>query len=220
MNLPLLYWASAETGVPRYREAAIRHITTANACIIRENWSAYHTYFFDTDTGRPLRGNTAQGYADDSCWARGQAWGIYGNALSYRYLKDPALRETARGLSRYFLNRLPEDLVAYWDLIFSEGAEERDSSAAAIAVCGLLELSVALDEGDADKEPFKHAALHIAASLSQSYTTRQSPLSTGILLHGVYSKPDGKGVDECTAFGDYFYTECLTRICRTWEPYW
>jgi unsaturated chondroitin disaccharide hydrolase len=225
MNLPLLYWASGETGDLRYREAAARHINTANRYIIRENWSSYHTYFFDTETGEPLRGNTAQGYSDDSCWARGQAWGIYGNALSYRYLKDPLLRESGRGLARYFLNRLPEDglqkdLVAYWDLIFTDGAEERDSSAAAIAVCGLLELSATLTPADPDRRYFKNAALHIAASLAKSCTTQETPESTGILLHGVYSKPDGKGVDECTLFGDYFYTEALVRLCREWVPYW
>jgi unsaturated chondroitin disaccharide hydrolase len=220
MNLPLLYWASGETGDPRYREAAARHINTANRSIIRENWSSYHTYFFDTETGEPLRGNTAQGYSDDSCWARGQAWGIYGNALSYRYLRDPLLLETGRGLARYFLNRLPEDLTACWDLIFTEGTEERDSSAAAIAACGLLELSAALDPADPDRRFFENAALHIAASLVMSYTTQGIPESTGILLHGVYSKPDGKGVDECTLFGDYFYTEALVRLCREWAPYW
>jgi unsaturated chondroitin disaccharide hydrolase len=220
MNLPLLYWAGEETGKPHYREAAARHIAAANARLIREDWSTYHTYFFDAETGKPLRGNTAQGYSDDSCWARGQGWGIYGNALSCRYLRDPDLRELARGLARYFLNRLPEDLIPYWDLIFVRGAEERDSSAAAITACGLLELSAALDEGDADKGPFKNAALHIMASLARSHTTREQPESTGLLLHGVYSKPDGKGVDECTIFGDYFYMEGLTRICREWNPYW
>ncbi|MDR2257660.1 MAG: glycoside hydrolase family 88 protein [Treponema sp.] len=220
MNLPLLYWAGEETGKPRYREAAARHINTANARLVREDWSTWHTYFFDTETGAPIRGNTAQGYSDDSCWARGQAWGIYGNALSYRYLRDPGLPETARGLARYFLNRLPEDMVACWDLIFVEGIEERDSSAAAIAACGLLELSAVLRAGDPDKEAFKNAALHIAASLAKSYTTQTLPQSTGLLLHGVYSKPDGKGVDECTLFGDYFYMECLTRLCRAREPYW
>jgi unsaturated chondroitin disaccharide hydrolase len=220
MNLPLLYWAALETGNSRYRKTAARHIAAANSCIIRENWSTYHTYFFDTDTGKPLRGNTAQGYADDSCWARGQAWGIYGNALSYRYLRDPLLLETARGLAGYFLNRLPEDLVSYWDLFFTDGPEERDSSAAAIAACGLLELSGALPPDDPGRALYKNAALHITSSLVRSYTTAEDLKSTGLLFHGVYSKPDKKGVDECTIFGDYFYLEALTRICREWTPYW
>ncbi|GHV87700.1 glycosyl hydrolase [Spirochaetia bacterium] len=220
MNLPLLYWAAEETGNPYYREAALRHIENANRYIIRSNWSTYHTYYFDTKTGKPLRGSTAQGYSDDSCWSRGQAWGIYGNALSYRYNRDPLFLENARGLARYFLNRLPDDLVAYWDLVFVKGPEERDSSAAAIAACGLLELSAALPYADPDRRLFENAALHITASLAQSYTTAAIPRSNGILIHGVYNKPGHIGVDECTNFGDYFYMEALVRIVRGWKPYW
>ncbi|MDR2535657.1 MAG: glycoside hydrolase family 88 protein [Treponema sp.] len=220
MNLPLLYWASEETRNPYYREAAERHIKAANQYLIRDNWSSFHTFFFDTETGAPLKGTTHQGYSDDSCWSRGQAWGIYGNALSYRYNRDPQLLENARGLARYFLNRLPEDLVAYWDLIFVDGPEERDSSAAAIAACGLLELSAALPAIDPDHRLFEQGALHILGSLAKSYTTLAMPQSNGILLHGVYGKPQGSGVDECTAFGDYFYTEALVRVIRGWKPYW
>jgi unsaturated chondroitin disaccharide hydrolase len=220
MNLPLLYWASKITGNPNYREAAVRHIAKANEHLIRENWSTYHTFFFDTKTGKPLRGSTAQGYSDDSCWARGQAWGIYGNALSYRYNRDTSLLENAKGLALYFLNRLPDDLVAYWDLVFVKGTQERDSSSAAIAVCGLLELSAALPVADPYRRLFENAALHIAASLVKSYTSASIPNSTGLLLHGVYAKPDNKGVDECTIWGDYFFLEARVRIACGWKPYW
>ncbi|MDR2479516.1 MAG: glycoside hydrolase family 88 protein [Treponema sp.] len=220
MNLPLLFWAAEETGNPYYREAAERHLENANHYLIRDNWSAYHTYYFDTESGAPLRGATRQGYSDDSSWSRGQSWGIYGNALCYRYTRNPKLLEYSRGLARYFLNRLPEDLVAYWDLIFTSGNEERDSSAAAIAVCGLLELGRILPVSDPCRRQFENAALHIAASLAKSYTTADEPASSGILLHGVYAKPDNKGVDECTVFGDYYYTEALTRILHDWKPYW
>ena len=220
MNLPLLFWAAEETGNPYYREAAERHLENANRFLIRDNWSAYHTYYFDTETGLPLRGATHQGYSDDSCWSRGQSWGIYGNALCYRYTRNPQLLEYSRGLARYFLNRLPEDMVAFWDLIFTSGNEERDSSAAAIAVCGLLELGRILPVSDPDRRLFENAALHIAASLPKSYTTASEPASGGILLHGVYAKPDKKGVNECTIFGDYYYTEALVRILHDWEPYW
>ena len=220
MNLPLLYWASRETGNPYYREAAIKHIEKANAYLIRHNFSTFHTYFFNTETGAPVRGNTAQGYSDNSCWARGQAWGIYGNALSYRYTKDKETIEKARGLSYYFLNRLGDDLVSYWDLIFTEGNEERDSSASAIAACGLLELASFLPLADADRRIFENAAIHITASLASSYTTKNLKESTGLLLHGVYSKPGKNGVDECTIWGDYFYLEALVRILKGWNPYW
>jgi unsaturated chondroitin disaccharide hydrolase len=220
MNLPLLCWASAETGNPYYREAAVRHLAQANRHLVRPDWSSYHTYWFDVESGAPLRGTTAQGYADSSCWARGQAWGIYGNALCYRYLGDPELLETARGLARYFLNRLPDDLVAYWDLCFVSGPEERDSSAAAIAAAGLLELAAALPVADPDRRPFENAALRILASLASAYTSAADPRSNGILLHAVYGKPAGAGVDECCVWGDYFYVEALGRLLRGWKPYW
>jgi unsaturated chondroitin disaccharide hydrolase len=220
MNLPLLHWASRQNGNYLYWVEAARHLYHLNRNIIRDDWSTYHTYYFEAETGVPLRGNTVQGYSDDSCWARGQAWGIYGNAISFRYLPDSLMRENSRGLARYFLNRLPEDLVPHWDLIFTEGPEERDSSAAAIAACGLLELCGLLDAEDPDRRYLRNAALHIVHSLTRHYTTRNIPESTGLLLHGVYSKPDNKGVDECTIFGDYFYTEALVRICREWKPYW
>lgn len=220
MNLPLLHWATAETGNPYYADAAAQHMERANAYAIRSDWSSFHTFYFDTESGAPLRGVTAQGYADDSCWARGQAWGIYGNPLSARYLRDPSLLETARGLARYFLNRLPEDLVAYWDLVFTEGDEERDSSSAAIAACGLLELAAQLPVADPDRRPFENAALRILASLATNYTSAAEGASNGILLHSVYNKPKREGVDECVIWGDYFYVEALTRVLHGWKPYW
>ena len=220
MNLPLLYWASQETGNTYYMEAALKHIHNANRYLIRDNWSTYHTFFFNIESGNPVRGNTHQGYSDDSCWARGQAWGIYGNALSYRYIRDSEFTECAKGLACYFLNRLGNDLVSYWDLIFTGGNEERDSSASAIASCALMELSSTLPVSDPDRRLFENAALHIMESLVTSYTTDAVAGSTGLLMHGVYSKPDKRGVDECTTWGDYFYMEALVRIVRGWKPYW
>jgi unsaturated chondroitin disaccharide hydrolase len=220
MNLPLLYWVSEVTENPYYRAAAERHMENANRHLIRQDWSSYHTFFFDPETGKPLKGTTAQGHSDTSCWSRGQAWGIYGNMLSYRYTRNPEFLEAARGLACYFLNRLPDDLVAYWDLVFARGPEERDSSAAAIAACALQELGAALPLSESDHRYFENAALHIAASLAKSYTTAARPDSTGLLLHGVYNKPGKSGVDECTSFGDYFYMEALMRICRSWNAYW
>jgi unsaturated chondroitin disaccharide hydrolase len=220
MNLPLLHWASGETGNPHYAEAATRHIARANEHMIRQDWSSFHTFHFDPATGAALRGTTAQGHSDSSCWARGQAWGIYGNSLSHRYTRDKAQLEAGRGLARYFLNRLPEDLVSYWDLSFTSGGEERDSSAAAIAACGLLDLSAQLPLSDPDRRPFENAALRILESLATLYTSAADPKSNGILLHAVYSKPAKHGVDECCIWGDYFYVEALLRLTRSWAPYW
>jgi unsaturated chondroitin disaccharide hydrolase len=218
MNLPLLFWASEETRDPYYREAASAHLSSANDTLLRADASSYHTYFFDLESGKPLRGQTAQGYSDSSCWARGQAWGIYGLALGFRYLRDPALLETASRLAHYFLNRLPADLVCYWDLVFSDGPEERDSSAAAIAACGLLELARALPAADPRRRPFENAAAAIAASLAERYAAGEG--SNGLLLHGVYNKPAGEGVDECCIWGDYFYLELLARLRTPFRGYW
>ncbi len=219
MNLPLLFWAGEETGDPYYREAASRHLAAANENLLREDASSFHTYFFDVDTGRPLRGATAQGYSDSSCWARGQAWGIYGLALNFRYLRDPGLLETSSRLAAYFLNRLPADFVCYWDLAFVEGSEERDSSAAAIAACGLLELAGALPAADARRRAFENAAAAIALGLARHYAARGGE-ADGLLLHAVYDKPKLVGVDECCVWGDYFYLELLARLSLSWDPYW
>lgn len=155
MNLPLLYWASEVTGKPTYRNIAEKHINQAAQYIVRPDASTFHTYYMDPETGEPLYGNTRQGYSDDSCWARGQSWGIYGFPLSYHYISDWSLVELAKNLTNYYLNRLPKDHICYWDLIFTEGDEERDSSAAAIAVCGLLEMSKHLPLLDQEKKSMK-----------------------------------------------------------------
>src|SRR5699024_7034845 len=95
MNLPLLYFASNETGDPRYREAAKNHVKLAQKYLIREDYSTFHTYYMDIETGNPRFGATAQGYADDSCWARGQAWGIYGFPISFTHTGDATLLESS-----------------------------------------------------------------------------------------------------------------------------
>ncbi len=213
MNTPLLFWAGAETGDPRYADVARRHCAQLRDHILRPDDTTYHTFYWDPVTGEPLRGETEQGSADESCWARGQAWGIYGFALNARHTGDESLRAAARRCADYFLAHLPGDGVAFWDLVFSDGSgEERDSSAAAIAVCGLLELG-----GDR----YRAAAAGILASLIDHYSTAHDPSSDALLLHGVYDKPKGVGVDEGTLWGDYFYLEALTRMTRPdWTPPW
>jgi unsaturated chondroitin disaccharide hydrolase len=96
---------------PRYAQAATAHAQQAARYIVREDASTYHTYYIDVNTGEPRFGNTHQGYSDTSCWSRGQAWGIYGFLLSYRYTGDKNMVELSRSLAHYFLNRLPEDDV-------------------------------------------------------------------------------------------------------------
>ena len=148
LNLPLLYWASEVTGDSKYADIAHRHITTCLANSFRPDGSTYHTFFMNPD-GTPSHGATCQGYRDDSFWARGQAWGVYGSVLSYRYTKNPEYLDTFRRALDFYMTRLPADLVPYWDMIFTTGSEEpRDSSSAAIVACGLLEAVKWVDAGE------------------------------------------------------------------------
>jgi unsaturated chondroitin disaccharide hydrolase len=220
MNLPLLLWAGEATGEAGFREAAVRHLQATSKYLLRDDGSTYHTFHFDVETGRPLRGSTAQGYSDTSCWARGQAWGIYGLCLNFHYLRDPSLLEAAARLADYYLERLPDDLVPYWDLSIQDPGEERDSSAAAIAASGLLELAACLAVSDGRRRRYEEAALAMALSLVRGYVAAGSRGTNGILLHAVYDKPSGKGVDESCVWGDYFYMELLARLALPRAPYW
>lgn len=225
LNVPLLYWAGEVTGNPRYREIALAHTATSMANLVRPDHSTYHTYFFDPETGAPVRGSTQQGYRDGSAWARGQAWGVYGMALAYFYTRDTKCIELFREVTDYFIARLPEDSIPYWDLTFIDGDEPRDSSAAAIAACGMLAMAPYLEEKEAAH--YRAVAEQLAAALVEHCAVRDPAVSNGLLLHGVYAKnspynpiPADRGVDECNTWGDYFYMELLTRLTTDWKMYW
>lgn len=225
LNLPLLYWATEVTGDTSYAEKAENHIKTAMKCVVRPDHSTYHTYFFDPKTGNPSYGVTHQGNRNNSAWARGQAWGIYGVALSYPYLKDPAYIEIFEKITDYFIKHLPEDLIAYWDFDFDTGSNEpRDSSAVAIAVCGMLEMAKYLEPSKARK--YKDAADKMLRALIEHCAVKDRSESNGLLLHGTYARSSkentcsNRGVDECNTWGDYFYLEALIRMTKDWKLYW
>ena len=219
MNIPILFWVADVTGNGKYREAATNHLNNSVKYLIREDDTTFHTYFFDVKTGLPCFGKTAQGFSDESCWARGQAWGIYGLSLNYHYTNDYNLLKKAKALANHFINSLPEDDVCYWDLIFTKGNEERDSSAAAIAVCGLLDLAQNLSVLDEDRKVYEAVVLKILESLARNYTTVGLD-SNGLLKHAVYGKPFNRGVDECNIWGDYFYIEALDRVLNNRKVFW
>lgn len=225
LNLPILYWASEVTGDRHYAGMAENHIRTAMQCILREDDSTYHTYFIDMETGKPAYGVTHQGNRDGSAWARGQAWGIYGIALSYRYLKDDSYMDLFCRVTDFFLRHLPEDLIPYWDFDFDTGSgEPRDSSAAAIAICGMLEMTKYLS-GE-PREKYRDAACRMLYALIRQCGNADFRQSNGLLLHGTYARGSeentcrDRGVDECNTWGDYFYMEALTRMLSDWKLYW
>lgn len=225
LNLPILYWASEVTGDDKYAKIAKQHIDTSLKVIMREDYSTYHTYYFEKGTGKPLYGETRQGYSNDSAWSRGQAWGVYGTALSYMYTKNPEYIDKFYKITDFFIENLPKDLVPYWDFKFNDGSDEpKDSSAAVIAICGMLEMSKYLTEEKADY--YKDVALKILKSIIDHYAVSEPSISNGQLLHGVYARKspfnpcNNRNVDECNPWGDYYYMEALIRLTKDWELYW
>ena len=225
LNLPLLYWASDVSGKNLYRQKAEAHIHTSMKVLVRPNGSTYHTYYFDSETGEPVKGVTHQGYSASSAWARGQAWGVYGLALSYRYTRNPEYLALFEKVTQYYLSHLPKNLVPYWDFVFTDGSNEpRDSSASAIVVCGLYEIAKYL--GPEKAEYYRNIGSRLMKSLFETCAVRDNTQSDGVLFHGVYGRKTefndckNHGVDECNLWGDYYYMEALMRMQQDWVSYW
>lgn len=226
LNLPLLYWATEVTGDTKYSHIAYTHLKTCLSHIIREDASTYHTFYFNYEDGTPSHGVTHQGYKNDSTWSRGQAWGIYGIALSYAYTKDESLIKPFKEVTKYFIEHLPEDYIPYWDFTFKDGDEPRDSSAAAIAVCGMLEMKKYIDDQEYCSE-LDHYIERMMSSLITNYAARPEDETNGLLYKGTYARKspynscDDYGVNECVLWGDYFYVEALMRMYNPdWKMYW
>lgn len=203
MNLPLLWWAYEETDDKKYYNIAYTHSKRTIEEFIRDDYSTIQTIDFDLETGEIIRKITGQGYNDESCWSRGQAWAIYGFTLAYKTSKDGIFLKATEKLADYFISNLPEDYVPYWD--FNDPKPlVKDSSAAAIACSGLLTLS-----GLSKKEEFKEVALKISNSLSANYLNKEDD---GILKHGCFYKPKNIGVDESLMWGDYYFIEALIKV--------
>ncbi|HZG58762.1 glycoside hydrolase family 88 protein [Paenibacillus sp.] len=221
MNLPLLFWASETTGNARYREAAEIQAARSLKYLMRGDGSSYHTFRFDPVTGEPIRGETHQGYRDGSTWARGQAWAVYGFALVYRYTGERRYLDAAVRAAAYFLSRLPDDGVPHWDFDAPKhGLSNRDSSASAIALCGLLELGQLLEPSAPERESFREASERLLRALIVACSTLDDPDAEGLLRHGAYNVLAGKGPDDYMIWGDYFYVEALMRVAKGVPGYW
>lgn len=217
LNLPLLFAATQLSGEPRYAEAASKHYQTVRKTVIKNDATTFHTYYFDPETGQPSHGATHQGNSDQSIWARGQSWAILGLPLNESYLHSQPFPENYPQIVEVFLAHLPADLVPYWDFDFNDQhPAEKDSSALAIAACGLLEAEKMGAYPDAQK-----IAKGMLYQLGEQYAASQVPENEGLLLHGVYAHAEGKGIDEPNLWGDYFYLEGLIRLALPdWQRYW
>lgn len=204
MELPLLWWVYEETGDEKFYNISYTHSKRTIEEFFRGDYSTLHVIDFDLETRRIIRKITVQGYGDNSCWSRGQAWAIYGFTLAYKYTKDELFLKTTENLASYFIKNSPEDYVPYWDF---NGPEKsvKDSSAAAIASSGLLDLSELVG-----KEEFMEVAINILNSLCDSYLCEEE--KAGILKHGCYHKPENIGVSESLIWGNYYFMEALMKV--------
>ena len=205
MNLPLLWWAYERTHDIRYYNAAYKHSITTMQHLVREEGSTYHIIEFVPESGGVRRKTTLQGYNEESCWSRGQAWAIYGFALAYKYAKEGEFLRTTEKLVDYYIAKCSSDYVPYWDFNDPEIPNAvRDSSAAAITASGLLDLFKFSEENK-----FGDIALNILNSLCKGYLAEEG--EEGILKHGCFNKPEGKGVNESSIWGDYYFVEAMAK---------
>lgn len=217
MNLPLLYWAAKQTENDTYRDIAVRHSDTTLLRFIRPNDSVYHSYRFDVNDGSPKGGENYCGRAVESHWARGTAWAIYGFAMGNRYTGDARYLDAALRLARKFISLLDTEVVPLWDFrLDAEAPHIRDSSAAAIAICGLQELEAL---GAADERMLTAKQTLLAALCSEEYLDR-NPAVEGVLKHGEVGDGVGEAKSAYTSWGDYYFMEALAREMGMKDTWW
>jgi hypothetical protein len=211
MNLELLFWAAENGGSKKLREIAISHAETTMKNHFRPDGSTYHVLGYDTTSGLVKVRNTHQGYADESVWARGQAWAIYGFTMTYRFTNDKRFLTTAQQAADYFIAHLPSDGVPYWDFL-APGIphEPRDASAAAIASSAMFELA-RYAEGNPLKVKYLEAAKKILGALCAAPYLAEGTNSHAILNHAVGSKPAQSEVDVSIIYADYYFIEAMLR---------
>ena len=219
MNLELLFWATKATGDSSFYNMAVTHANTTMDNHFRPDNSSFHLVNYHPETGTPQVKETVQGAADESAWARGQAWGLYGFTVMYRETKDEKYLDMANRIAEFILTHpnLPKDKIPYWDFDAPEIPDApRDASAGAIMASALIELA-GFNENKI-RENYLEAAETMLQSLS-SPTYRASYGDQGgfILKHSVGSIPHNLEVDAPLTYADYYYVEALTRYKKNQE---
>ncbi|MBB3114002.1 unsaturated chondroitin disaccharide hydrolase [Paenibacillus phyllosphaerae] len=211
MNVPLLYWASRETGDPRYAHVAEAHMGTVLNHFIRPDGSVRHIVRFDPHTGEVAEYIGGQGYAPESAWSRGTAWAIYGLALAHHHTGREDYLDAAKRVAHFFLSQLPEDTVPAWDFRAPEETQWlKDSSAGACAACGLLLIGEQVPE--AEGKSYRQAGERILESLYRNYGSFGNDAEEGLILHGTSHYPERRNMDVPLIYGDYFFVEGLARL--------
>ncbi|WP_156308145.1 glycoside hydrolase family 88 protein [Sphingobacterium endophyticum] len=224
MNLEFLMQLSKTTGNKKYSDIAITHANTTLKNHFRDDYSTYHVIDYDPNNGRVLARQTAQGAADESAWARGQAWGLYGYTMMYRETKDKAYLNQAIKIANFMLNspNMPKDLIPYWDFdkdkIPSDSKtysrrDLRDASAAAITASALLELSQ-YTKGKESSKYLTSAEIILTNLSSSEYFSSKGENGGYLLKHSVGALPLNSEVDVPLTYADYYYVEALLRYKR------
>lgn len=212
MNLEFLFWASKISGNKDFYDLSVTHANNTIKNHFRPDNSTYHVVAYDKD-GKVLARKTHQGASDESAWARGQAWALYGFTVMYRETRDKKYLEQANKIANFYINHpnLPEDKIPYWDFN-APGIpnEERDASAGAIASSALLELSTYTSK-KYSKKYFKTAEKMLESLSSPVYRSALGENNNFLLKHSVGSKPGKSEVDVPLIYADYYYLEALLR---------
>ena len=210
MNLEMLMWSANRQKKQELRSVAIAHANTTMRNHFREDFSSYHLLDYDPETGEVLRRQTVQGYADESRWARGQAWGLYGFTMMYRFTKNEAYLAQAKGIADMVISYLPKDGIPYWDFNAPDIPKApRDASAGAIIASALIELSQYLPEKS--EEYLAVAERQLRTLSSKKYLAPAGANGNFILRHSVGHLPGNSEVDVALTYADYYFIEALTR---------
>jgi len=212
MNVGIVFYAARESGDWQLLEIALRHCRTTRRSLVRGDGSTAHEGVFDPETGEFLKQTTHQGYRGDSCWSRGLAWALYGFGTAFAYARDPLFLATAEACADFYIAQTPGDGVPPWD--YDAPPESRklaDTSAAAIAASGLLQLAGLTADG-AKGHFYRETARHILGTLCRHWLAAADPAWEGILKGGVYHLHKHLGVNESVIWGEYFFLEALERV--------
>lgn len=213
MNLEFLFWASKQSGDPKFRDICISHADKTIRNHYRPDFSSFHVVSYDTITGLPEKKNTHQGYNDESAWARGQAWGLYGYVMAYRETKMQRYLDQACKIAGFLLNHpnLPADKIPYWDFNAPDIPEaKRDASAGAIIASALIELSLYAEKEAADQY-IRVAETQLRTLSSPEYFAGTGTNGHFILKHSTGHLPGNSEVDVPLTYADYYYIEALLR---------
>lgn len=210
INLELLFWASKNGGDKSLYDIAVSHADVTMKNHFRSDYTSYHVVVYDRETGGKIKGVTHQGYADDSMWARGQGWAIYGYTMVYRETGDAKYLDIAQKTAKVYLEHLPNDLIPYWDFDAPNIPNEpKDASAAALVSSALLELSTFTKDSILAKN-YLNKAEKMLVELSNNYQSKDK--NSAFLLHSTGHKPNGSEIDYSINYSDYYYVEALLRL--------